>query len=452
MLQLTGICSWRASFLPVVLLLISCSAFCNAYRASNKPYRIDCGSTTASIVDGIEWSADEYFQNGKAYAIAANPSNGVNSVEATLRAFPPLKTGCYHVPLAIGRYLVRVGLAYHNYDSLGEPPLFNIVVNGLVVKTVVMAQAEAAVPRGGLYLDFLTYALQNSISVCVEPFAGVTKGPPFLNSLEFLPADTESYDKQLIGEDAILATALRVNLGGPKISGFPVDPGYRYWIADEDPANSDNFTTISTSQIVSSTGRAPDYLPYEIFQTARRASESSGVTAVRIDVDPVNPLHLFYARIYFAEIEGEVKGGERIFDILLGSNSIFGQDDTGNSKGFEILAAANGTTFKPVMVPVFFNYSVYSQEYGQDVILSFVRASTSLRPPIISALELYEIVRTPEDGYLVRGLTPNDWAAIAVFTLLGALIMGVGLYCVALRLHRSGRRYAIFGAGRQSPE
>ncbi|CAI5966421.1 unnamed protein product [Closterium sp. NIES-64] len=453
---------------------------CHNFRIHGRelvPVRIDCGSSQPSVANGVEWQADAFFDGGEAVQLpAGNESRLASSVESSLRAFPPSTSqsgqggGCYNVPLTTGaRYLVRVGVAYRNYDGASSPPFFDIKINGLLVKTLTLPAVEPQFPSSAFYSDFLVYALQGSISVCFTPFLGAPSSTPLVNSLEFLPIHPESYDAASIGTDAILSTLLRINFGGPEVTDAE-DVGYRTWARDVNPGVPGGgptrglqplqFATLSTTQSISNAGSPPDELPAQIFQSAR-VGKDAGVgraTGFIYRMDPQNPLHLFYVRLHFAEIEEGVKQGDRRFDIKLSEDSIFGHEgqhldeDTVDQQGklwpngFDIIEAANGSAFTGITLPIFFNYSVYAENYGRELRVWLPAMPESPKPPLLSAVELYEITRTPVDGYVYRGVTGSDIAGIVMACVFGVIFVLLLAWLLAARFTRSSRQYAIFGA------
>ncbi|GJP35348.1 hypothetical protein CLOM_g19850 [Closterium sp. NIES-68] len=474
--------SWKRSPGALSLLALSLLAAISAVCASTggldaAPVRIDCGAAQPSVVGGVEWLADAFFDGGEAVQLPpGNESRLSSPVEPTLRAFPPSASasgqggGCYNVPLTTGaRYLVRVGVAYRNYDGASAPPFFDVKINGLLVKTLTLPAIEPQFPASAFYSDFLVYALEGSISVCFVPFLGAPASTPLVNSLEFLPVPPESYDAASIGTDAILTAMLRVNFGGPDVTEAE-DAEFRTWAHDTKPGVPGggptrglqplHFSTLSTTQPITNAGSLPDELPAQIFQAARVGREAGvgRATGFIYRLDAQNPLHLFYVRLHFAEIEEGVKQGDRRFDIKLSQDSIFGHggqhqdEDTVDQQGklwpngFDIMQAANGSAFTGVTLPIFFNYSVYSENYGRELRVWLPAMPDSPKPPLLSAVEIYEITRTPPDGYVYRGMTSGDIAGIVVACVFGVILVLLLAWLLAARFTRSSRQYAIFGA------
>ncbi|CAI5979564.1 unnamed protein product [Closterium sp. NIES-65] len=217
----------------VALLLVAAHLISSAAAFRIKPLeplsgavRINCGSSEALTINGHQWRADAFYDGGRPFRIPPTPPLSsprlASPVEATLRAFPDVNSngGCYTVPLPRdARYLVRVGVAYRNYDGAHRPPAFHMAVNGLILKTVVMAATEQQYPLSAFYSEFVAFARQGRISVCVLPLLGVVAAPPQVNSLELLPVHALAYDAAVTGRDVVVVPLLRHNLGATRMVG-----------------------------------------------------------------------------------------------------------------------------------------------------------------------------------------------------------------------------------------
>ncbi|GJP47732.1 hypothetical protein CLOM_g6903 [Closterium sp. NIES-68] len=332
-----------ASSPAVVLLLVashlvsSCSAFrFKAPEPLKGPVRINCGSSERLTVHGHTWLPDSFYHHGTPFHIPRHrysPSPNLPSaprlsspIETTLRAFPNVNSngGCYTVPLVPEtRYLVRVGVAYRNYDGQNRPPAFHMAVNGLIIKTVAMGVTEKQYPLSAYYSEYIVFARQGYISVCFMPLLGVVAAPPQVNSLEFLPIDPLAYDALVTGTDVVVVPLLRHDLGarggagdggegGMGEGGWAAeDSAFRVWGQDLAPAwgavsgrvaqhssavaaptaaapsarTSDSstswstrghqFAVVTTSKRIEGADVAPDYIPSALFQSAWAGAEEA---------------------------------------------------------------------------------------------------------------------------------------------------------------------------------
>ena len=372
--------------------------FVPLYPVLTAPIRIDCGGEQDSVVNGIQWLSDRGYKAGDGFLIASGPNNGLNPVEYSLRAFTGSSKGCYQIPVPGGRYMVRLGFAYYNYDAQNAPPVFGVYVQNTLAETVDMSVVQGNFVQGAYYSDYITYAFGGSISVCFVPAAG-SPGPPIVSSLEVLPVDTDAYDAGSLGQNVLLSTYVRLNMGGPQVGPEPVDNGFRTWMGDVSPTNG-NFSAVNLepSTQIQGTGVAPDYLPATVFQTAREASTPMAIggfggnaTGFRMTVLPVDVSNTWYIRYYFMEPDVTAQPGDRLFVILLGSGSEVKAIGS-SSNGFDILSKVPPRT--ALVVPVFFNFSSFSSNFGQDLEVG-VRSMPGMRlPAILQAVELFEVIPT----------------------------------------------------------
>ncbi|CAI7767269.1 unnamed protein product, partial [Closterium sp. NIES-53] len=416
------------------------------------PLRIDCGSDSPTSANGLEWQGDKYSNGGESHTIASANSFSLNTVESTLRAFAVGTTGCYNIPVIEGRYLVRVSFAYYNYDDKNMPPYFSVLVQNTVVESVDMTVVQSNFVSGAYYSDYIAYALNGKLSVCFQAQPG-SPGPAIVNSLEVLPQDTDAYDAATLGNKVILSTYVRLNMGGGKVGPEPADPGFRTWMEDVRPEQG-NFTVLtkdSASAPIAGTGVAPDYLPPAVFETSRAAltplSNTSGVagrpsqmsqaTGFRMTVLPVDKNNMWYIRFYFVELDPSAQPGDRVFEILLGSGNVV--KSIGNQAGgFDIRAKVAPLT--ALVVPVFFNYSQYSSNYGEDLEVGVRTVGGSRLPAVISGVELFEVV--PQTTTESSGLSGAAIAAIVIGCLFVVVLIVLGVVLIMRRRRAGGAGFS----------
>ncbi|CAI7728355.1 unnamed protein product [Closterium sp. NIES-53] len=442
----------RPRLLSVVLGILSVATIAAAYRSTQAPLRIDCGSDSPTSANGLEWQGDKYSNGGESHTIASANSFSLNTVESTLRAFAVGTTGCYNIPVIEGRYLVRVSFAYYNYDDKNMPPYFSVLVQNTVVESVDMTVVQSNFVSGAYYSDYIAYALNGKLSVCFQAQPG-SPGPAIVNSLEVLPQDTDAYDAATLGNKVILSTYVRLNMGGGKVGPEPADPGFRTWMEDVRPEQG-NFTVLtkdSASAPIAGTGVAPDYLPPAVFETSRAAltplSNTSGVagrpsqmsqaTGFRMTVLPVDKNNMWYIRFYFVELDPSAQPGDRVFEILLGSGNVV--KSIGNQAGgFDIRAKVAPLT--ALVVPVFFNYSQYSSNYGEDLEVGVRTVGGSRLPAVISGVELFEVV--PQTTTESSGLSGAAIAAIVIGCLFVVVLIVLGVVLIMRRRRAGGAGFS----------
>eukprot|EP00270_Netrium_digitus_P009957 TRINITY_DN3064_c0_g1_i1.p1 TRINITY_DN3064_c0_g1~~TRINITY_DN3064_c0_g1_i1.p1 ORF type:complete len:534 (+),score=125.93 TRINITY_DN3064_c0_g1_i1:170-1603(+) len=420
--------------LSVFLILALNLSLCSAYFGTKDPLRIDCGASSPSIENGLYWQADKYFDAGYPSNISdiVASLHGLQAAENTSRVFLDRVRGCYHVPRPIGRYLIRLGFVYLNFDGYNNPPIFDIYLQDALVEMIDMGAVEVATPAAPYYSDFIVYAPEGEVSICFQQIVGA----PFVSSIEVLPADTEAYDGSILGRNIILSNYLRVNFGGYGFGPEPVDPGFRTWSGD-DPADNFEFSDLTTNHSIEGVGEAPDYLPERVFQSARQALPPGNVTSYRFAVVPLEYHNKWFLRLYLAEIEEGVKDGERVFDVRLGGSMMK------KPLVFDILH--NTTAFHATVVSVLFNYSDYAVTVGEEIEIGVeMVAGGSVKPPIMNGAELFEILIAP--GQLQNhtyeggsGLSVASLTGYVLGSLFGLVLLLVFCGCCAFCLFRRNR-------------
>ena len=128
-----------------------------------------------------------------------------------------------------------------------------------------------------------------------------------------------------------------------------------------------------------------------LFQTAREASQSLNFTGYDWAVSPVDPSNSWLMRFHFAEINPAVKVGERLTDIIIGNEGLV---------DFDILKGPGGnqtiSNFTAVTVPIEVNFTSLGQNGAtlDDVLVIFLKANGSLYEPLLSGIEMFEIIST----------------------------------------------------------
>lgn len=440
----------RQRLFLVALAVVCAASVTSAFRGTEVPLRIDCGGSADSSANGLNWIADKYFDGGDPFPVPNPNTYSLSGVEASLRAFPVDSPGCYQIPVVKGRYLVRVSFAYYNYDDRNMPPFFNVLLQGTVVESVDMTVVQTNFISGAYYSDYIAYALDGKLSVCLQAQPG-SPGPALVNSIEVLPVDTDAYDAATLGQEVILSTYVRLNMGGRQVGPEPDDPGFRTWMGDVRPEQG-NFTVLGDDSVasVAGTGVAPDYLPLALFQTSRVAlragngtalgpyesSAQSQATGFRMTVLPVDKSNMWYIRFCFVELDAAAQAGDRVFEILLGSGSVV--KSIGNQAGgFDILSKVPALT--ALVVPVFFNYSQYASNYGEDLEVGVRTVAGSRLPAVISGVELFEVIPQADAGK--RGLSAFAIAAIVIGVLLLAVLVVLAAVLIIRKRRNAGFSY-----------
>ncbi|KNA14185.1 hypothetical protein SOVF_109870 [Spinacia oleracea] len=350
----------------------------------NISYHIDCGgSTTFTDHFKTTWLSDRYFTGG-ATSVVSEPLQFSLQQEKTLRFFPPTTTGpknCYILPTAVhgGRYLFRTFTTYDNYDGKKHTPSFEVSVEGTVVFSYHSPWTESVSSSDGFYSDLIAFVSDGEADVC---FYSIATDPPIIGTLEVIEIDPASYDASNLGNDTVLVNYGRLSCGhhkwGPGISNDN-DIMWRLWQSDVEfrSKNTTGVKVISTTRAVGGTNQKPNYFPMKLYQTAVTVV-GNGVLEYELNVDAKVDYLLWF---HFAEISSTViKGGQRVFDVLVNGVSV---------NRIDVFKAVGG-------------FKAYNWHYVAKN-LSSTSLNLKLVPvvgePILSGLETYAIV-------------PNDLATV----------------------------------------
>eukprot|EP00271_Cylindrocystis_brebissonii_P015458 TRINITY_DN38359_c0_g1_i1.p1 TRINITY_DN38359_c0_g1~~TRINITY_DN38359_c0_g1_i1.p1 ORF type:complete len:523 (+),score=30.35 TRINITY_DN38359_c0_g1_i1:328-1896(+) len=400
----------------ILALLASYAIFTSASLPA--PIRIDCGSNTTAVdtLYVTKWIADAYAVSGVSVNLT-NANVSTTPEMATLRYFPNGDSPCYDVPVADGRYLVRLGFLYDNYDNLDTPPSFYVAINGVKVDYVSMGAAIASDGSVPVYGDYYVFA-NSSVNVCFP----VSIGVPFINSLEVLAVVPSAYEASRFSSGVVLSKLVGINGGGPEVTEKS-DGGYRRWGADTTGSSNASFLSVSNTILIDGLVTA-DTLPGTIFRTAREGTAALGnATGWVVITQPLSTAlggttSTWYLRMYFCELVPEAKGGDRVMDLFVEANSnvrVF-------NASYDILGS--GT---PVLKATYASYLFELSSTTGTVTFVFgaIKASESLWQPIINGVEVFEVI-----GDTGPTVTKVHRSA-AYWTFLILLILAIVLAIVA---------------------
>lgn len=351
--------------------------------------------------------------------LAANPA------ERTLRAFPP-SGGCYSLAVAPGNYSVRLGLAYYNYDKKNLAPSMLVGVQGTLVDQVVLGDWEAPpakklvgmAPTGGgrgsaHFTEYVGRFPDGNVTVCVTSMDGISA--PIINSIELMPYRPNvipEMDLFLPNVSVVLSLKHRMNLGGPDVVA---DPLRRKWhgpgvdtmvtVAGGLPKyrNITSAAPVTTRPYLKND--APPPVPQAVFQTAVQGGPVEpgfNFLGVRMRYYPADASNLLLARMYYNEPNPNVKMGQRVFNISFGSPIPGDPTSVQNvpwspfmfSLYFDIFAAVSNKSNTGFYLAQAGCYQFPLAQGNLNTLYVFLTGEESPLPPIISGIELYEIVVT----------------------------------------------------------
>lgn len=350
--------------------------------ASEEPLLLNCGSEETVFSEDNDWLPDDFYLSGRSFSIKPEEAAALQPHAVSLRAFARDEVSCYRVPAPAGKYRVRLGFAYNNYDGLRAPPAFSVYVEGVLVATLDFGTEQSALQGRALYKDYVTDVLDGFADTCFRALRG---NATFVNSVEFYYLDERLYSVPGAGAGAVsLANFARINCGGLPITSNS-DQGFRSWAADAAPAAAHyKQLVLPPGRRLQGAGRAPDFLPPAMLATAREAG-SSGFTGFAWELTPVVRGNKWLVLLYFAELDPRVRPGERVFSVSVNDATV---------ARFDVLAAAGGRPFSPISYAVVVNQTLATAYRRASVAVRLQRAVGSKYNPIISGVAVYELIPT----------------------------------------------------------
>ncbi|XP_054804467.1 probable LRR receptor-like serine/threonine-protein kinase At4g29180 isoform X2 [Prosopis cineraria] len=328
---------------------------------------IDCGGPEnfeyTDDSDQIKYSADgAYIQTGinknisVEYSYPNNPNLPLPMSD--LRSFPRGNKNCY--TLRTGRrgslHLIRAYFLYGNYDGKNRLPEFDLYIGVNFWSSVTFKNASEQV-----ILEIISMAESEVTNVCL-----VNKGLgiPFISALELRPLNSSIYNTEF-GASASLLLFKRWDLGETDGSGRYEDDMYdRIW----HPYDSSSWDSVSTSHAIN--GNKNGYrAPSEVMRTAARPKNFS--VPLEFSWTPNDPNLKFYVYLYFAEVKQLEINELRKFRISWNGHSLFGPLVP------SYLVSTTASNLKPLM--------------GNEHRLSLHRTEDSTLPPILNAVEIFEV-------------------------------------------------------------
>ncbi|KAE8699448.1 putative leucine-rich repeat receptor-like protein kinase [Hibiscus syriacus] len=329
--------------------------FTLSFAAATCFISLDCGlsedlSYTDSTTDIYYISDESYIQTGITKRISSEYSKVYQQMYWTVRSFPQGDQNCYNFTLRKGdKYIIRVSFLYGNYDGKNTVPQFDIRLGPNLWATVNLDNTSRSWE--------IIHVLQSKyLYVC---FVNTGNGVPFVSVLELrLLTNTTLYTSQFQTESLSLWRRLDVGLPSDGFLRFKEDGYDRMWW----PYQRDDWRVLNTSINMETNN---------VYQPPLVVMETAGTPA---DVgQPMNisvPIDRFYVYMHFAEIEVLNNSIEsREFDVYINGQKFYGG-------------------FRPAYLQVFSLYSDSALSSGE---ISIQRTSNSTLPPILNAIEIYEV-------------------------------------------------------------
>lgn len=341
--------------------MIGVSCLCSGFIS------IDCGGPDdfeyTDDTTKIKYNSDEaYIQTGVnknisfEYSYPKNPSLPLPLSD--LRSFPRGKRNCY--TLKAGQkgslHLIRAYFLYGNYDGEDRLPEFDLYIGVNLWSSVSFRNASEQV-----IMEIISVADSEVTSVCL-----VNKGlgTPFISALELRPLNRFVYNTEF-GASASLLLFKRWDIAAINGSGRYLDDIYdRIWY----PYSSPSWDSLFTPSDIN--GNTNGYeAPCEIMRTA--ATPRNVSSPLEFSWTPDDPSSKFYVYLYFSEVKQLAKNQLRKFSIFWNGSPLFGPIVP------SFLVADTVSNSKALM--------------GREHRISLHRTEDSTLPPILNAVEIYEI-------------------------------------------------------------
>lgn len=169
---------------------------------------IDCGLPEGADYrdagyTGLTYVSDAGFvETGEIAEIS--PEYATENLLRNLRSFPEGERNCYRLPVNNGgKYLVRAGFMYGNYDGKSSVPTFDLYLGAEKWSSI-----DNLYPDREWWDEAVTVATQEIIWVCL---VNTGLGTPFISYLELRPLKSSLYDAATATQFLILYS--RYDLG-----------------------------------------------------------------------------------------------------------------------------------------------------------------------------------------------------------------------------------------------
>ncbi|KAF7819731.1 putative LRR receptor-like serine/threonine-protein kinase [Senna tora] len=355
-------------FIPLLILYVFLSVLELHAQQQTGFISIDCGGPPnfeyTDDTTQIKYNTDgSYIQTGvnknisSQYSYPNNPNLPLPLSD--LRSFPQGRRNCYTL-IAGGKgslQLIRAYFLYGNYDGENKLPEFDLYDGVNFWSSVSFRNASEQV-----IMEIISKADSEVTKVCL-----VNKGlgTPFISALELRPLNSSIYSTEFGGSAASLSLFKRWDIGGINGSGRYEDDIYdRIW----QPYGSSSWDSVITSFAIN--GNNNGYrAPFEVMRTAAKPRNASA--PLEFSWTPDDPNSKFYVYLYFAEVEQLEKDQVRKFSVFWNGSPLLGPIVP------SYLIATTVSNLKPLV--------------GNEHRISLRRTEDSALPPILNAVEVYEI-------------------------------------------------------------
>nr|POF25148.1 putative leucine-rich repeat receptor-like serine/threonine-protein kinase [Quercus suber] len=351
----------------VVIAILGNSAGNNQYAARKLDdeipgfISIDCGSDEdyTDKETGIPYKSDkELIDTGIVNTIPADSSTNLAQYLKSLRSFPQGKRNCYTLRPEQGKnnnYLIRARFFYGNYDGKDQAPTFDLHIGVNLWRTVDIEEVSDSV----IYVPLTDY-----IDLCL---VNTGNGIPYISALELRLLENSIYHTA----GGALTNPNRYDIGrsGQSELRYPDDVYDRYW----HPKLDDDWVQVTTSSTINS--QNANNIPDVVLRTAAQSQNAS--IPLNFSWSPPDSLSKCYVYFHFAEIEKLEAGQQRELTINLN-----GQHYLTESIKLDYL--------NPITI-----VQTDQASSGQQLYFSISAAKGTKLPPILNAVEIFELKELP---------------------------------------------------------
>ncbi|KAM0898789.1 hypothetical protein ACQ4PT_021708 [Festuca glaucescens] len=377
--------SWLVCWMiPLLVLMASGFVTIHGQLDSHGFISIDCGYVrTPTYVDqkrDITYASDKGFTDaGRIHFVnEQNLQTDLADRYSNVRYFPSGERNCYTLRSLTpgGKYLVRAGFGYGDYDKLNRPPTFDLYLGVSYWTTVTIANSSTA-----YVFEIIAVSPADFLQICL---VNIGSGTPFISWLDLRPLKSDLvvdlYPEANVTHSLVLLSYFRDTVGfglnryhfGTNYQHIrsPDDPFDRIWQRYEDVSSWTDVPNKSNGLIQNSTSDAYD-APDAVMRSASTPVNASRMdiywssdSSMSVGVDPK-----FFLLLYFAELEDTQELRE--FDVSVDDDQL-------------------ATAFSPkFLLPTVLSRIVQG---SSNHTVSLVATSNSVLQPLISAMEIY-IVR-----------------------------------------------------------
>ncbi|KAK9110786.1 hypothetical protein Sjap_018846 [Stephania japonica] len=317
-----------------------------------------CCCSTSIYTDpktNITWIPDAGIIRNKGKCENITAASVKDNSYDTARIFGTSSTGtkwCYNLTTIKGEnYLIR-GTFNH---SIGTDTVFDVSISAAIIGQVKSLSADSSEVEG------VFKATDNCTNFCLVR----RHGNPYLSKLELRPLHDLVYFNN--HSSTVLKLVSRVDVGNTiEAIRYPLDRSDRIWKNSEIQSKTDNSIS-NTSSLVHGANTA---VPLQVLQTASIDPERLDFLLNNLGKRDSN----YLIHLYFLELNGSVKTGERVFDVLINGKKQFDK--------FDILGNDAATNYREL---------VFSVSANEALNMSMVKSPEASLGPICNAHEIFQV-------------------------------------------------------------